>query len=264
MDLHFSTIQFDVEGGIATLAMNRPAVYNALNGAMAGELKTCIDHCAAAPEVKVLVLTGNGPAFCAGQDLNEFDSMESIPIAETLQTRYNPLVMSMQNCPKIIIGKINGVATGAGMSIALGCDVRLMSASAYFCMAFVQIGLAPDCGASYLLPKLVGHARAMELCTLGRKVPASEAEAMGLANLVCADDEALNIKTKEWAGALAAGPQKAIATAKKLLVASGGNNLETMLNMEAEMQAGLGKTGDFMERVLAFRGKKKAPVKRAL
>ena len=224
---------------------------------MAAELKTAFDLLSDDEKIKCIILTGEGNAFCSGQDLNEFGNQSEISILEILQERYNPLVMSMQNCSKIIIGKINGPAVGAGLSLALGCDFTIAIESATFSAAFVNIGLVPDCGASYFLPRLVGRAKAFELATLGYTFSAKDAHHIGMINMMVEHENILHKKAIELADRYAHGPTKTLGLIKQLLNKSFGNSLTQMLEKEAVIQDLAGKTEDFKEGVLAFREKRK-------
>lgn len=258
MEYQYKHILAEKVGHTATIAMNRPDVMNALNGLMAREMKSAFDRFSEDKEVKVIVLTGVGKAFCTGQDLNEFDDPDQVGISETLQERYNPLIMSMHNSPKIIIGKINGMAVGAGCSLALACDITVSIESAVFSMAFVNIGLVPDCGASYFLPRLVGRAKAFELMTMGYKFSARDAHQIGMINNLVEHENILSRKVSELAERYAHGPTKTLALIKGLLNKSFGYNLDNMLEKEASYQEKAGKTEDFKEGIRSFR-EKRAP-----
>lgn len=253
MHPEYRTIQVHLHNHIATLVLNRPEVLNAINGVMARELKQAFDRLADNDQVKVIVLTGQGRAFCAGQDLKEFDSLSEIDILEILQERYNPLVLSMHNCPKIIIGKINGITTGAGLSLALACDFTLALESAVFSAGFVNMALVPDCGASYFLPRLVGRAKAFELSTLGYSFSAKDAQNIGLINMMVEHENILHRKTEELADRYAHGPTRTLGMIKQLLNRSFGHSLDKMLEKEASYQEKAGATYDFREGMNAFR-----------
>lgn len=256
MDNKYTHILAEKQGYTATITMNRPEVLNAINGLMARELKNAFDRFSDDTQVKVIVLTGAGKAFCVGQDLNEFGDTDPIPIAETLQERYNPLVMSMHNSPKIIIGKINGMAFGAGCSLALACDITVSIESAVYSMAFVNIGLVPDCGASYFLPRLVGRAKAFELMTMGFRFSARDAHQIGMINIMVEHDKVLSRKVLELADRYAHGPSQTLGLIKGLLNKSFGYSLDKMLEKEASFQEKAGKTTDFKEGIQAFREKR--------
>jgi 2-(1,2-epoxy-1,2-dihydrophenyl)acetyl-CoA isomerase len=258
MNSHHQTIKIEIKSPLATITLNRPEVRNAINGIMAKELKHAFDRLAEDKDVKVIILTGEGTAFCSGQDLRENESVEGISLADILQDRYNPLIMSMQNCPKVIIGKINGVAAGAGLSLALGCDITVAIESASFAMSFVNLGLVPDCGASYFLPRLVGRAKAFELSTLGYTFSAKDAHNIGMINMMVEHENILHRKVNELAERYAAGPTQTLGMIKQLLNRSFGHSLDKMLEKEASYQERAGKTADFQEGINAFKQKRKA------
>ena len=257
MHSNYQTIKVEFKNHLATITLNRPEVRNAINGPMARELKQAFDRLSDDQEVKAIILTGEGQAFCSGQDLNEFDDFSDISLSEVLQERYNPLIMSIQNSSKVIIGKINGIAAGAGLSLALACDFTVAIESATFAMSFVNIGLVPDCGATYHLPRLVGRAKAFELCTLGYTFSASDAHNFGMINTIVMDENILQSKVTELAETYASGPIQAIGMIKRLLNRSFGHSLDMMLEKEASFQEKAGKTSDFKEGIFAFREKRK-------
>jgi len=256
MHSNYQTIKVELKKDLATVTLNRPEMKNALNGIMADELKNAFNWLSDDPQVKVIVLTGEGNAFCSGQDLNEFQDFDEISISEVLQKRYNPLIMSMHHNPKIIIGKINGVAAGAGLSLALACDFILAVETATFTMSFVNIGLVPDCGAAYYLPKLVGKAKAFELCTLGSKFSANDAYKMGMINILSKDAENLHLDVISIADKYANAPTQALGMIKQLLNDSYGQSLDKVVEIEAAYQQKAGITDDFKEGILAFREKR--------
>jgi 2-(1,2-epoxy-1,2-dihydrophenyl)acetyl-CoA isomerase len=253
----YQTILVNTNNHIATITLNRPEVRNAINGTLAKELKQAFDRLSDDANIKVIVLTGSGTSFCSGQDLNEFENLKHISIQEVLHERYNPLIMSMHNCPKVIIGKINGHAAGAGLSLALGCDFTLAIESAVFSMSFVNIGLVPDCGAAYFLPRLVGRAKAFELATLGYSFSAKDAHNIGMINMIVEHENILQRKTDELAERYAQGPTQTLGMIKQLLNRSFGHSLDKMLEKEASYQEKAGSTRDFQEGIHAFREKRK-------
>lgn len=256
MKHNFKTILLTTQGHLATISLNRPEVYNAINSVMAKELKIAFDLLGEDESIKVIILTGSGKAFCAGQDLNEFDDPGKIAASEVLQARYNPLIMSMHNSPKIIIGKINGIAAGAGLSLALACDYLAAVESAIFSCAFVNIALVPDCGATYFLPRLVGRAKAFELCTQGFKFSARDAHNIGMINVLVEHENILHRKVEELAERYANGPTQTLGMIKQLLNRSFGHSLDKMLEKEAILQEMAVKSEDFMEGILSFREKR--------
>jgi 2-(1,2-epoxy-1,2-dihydrophenyl)acetyl-CoA isomerase len=257
MHSSYQTIKVELKNHLATITLNRPEVKNAINGPMAKELKQAFDRLSDDPQVKVVILTGEGTAFSSGQDLNEFPDFNDISLSEVLQARYNPLMMSMHNSPKVIIGKINGIAAGAGLSLALACDFTVAIESATFAMSFVNIALVPDCGAAYHLPRLVGRAKAFELCTLGYTFSANDAHNIGMINMMVEHENILHRKVNELAERYAIGPTQTLAMIKQLLNRSFGHSLDKMLEKEASYQEKAGKLADFKEGIFAFREKRK-------
>ena len=241
--------------GVATLTLNRPERKNAADLQTFDELRRAFDEVAERPGDRVLVLTGAGDAFCSGADLG----MEGNPERSTLDTirRIHAGVLALAEVPKPTIAKVNGVATGAGMNLALGCDLIVAARSARFSEIFVKRSLSVDYGGSWLLPRLVGLHRAKELVLLGDFVSAEEAERIGLVNRVVPDDE-LDAFVADWAGRLAAGPPLALSMAKRLLNAGLDSALPQALENEALAQAVNSGTGDVREAFLAFR-EKRAP-----
>jgi 2-(1,2-epoxy-1,2-dihydrophenyl)acetyl-CoA isomerase len=244
------------ENGIATISLNRPEVYNALNDEITFELQDALKTVAKDDTVRVVVLTGEGKAFCSGQDLKASSSEEKRSFLDSLHKRYNPIIRAMRNLPKPIICRLNGVAAGAGCSIALACDVIVASEEATLIEVFINIGLVPDSGSSYFLPRLVGMAKAFELCTLGTKVKAREAEAMGLVNKTVPALQ-LDAAVHEYAFHYSNAPTKAIGLIKKMLNKSAGSTLEDMLEYEAYCQEIAGNSQDYREGVTAFVEKRK-------
>jgi 2-(1,2-epoxy-1,2-dihydrophenyl)acetyl-CoA isomerase len=254
----YTTILYEVADGIATLTLNRPEVFNAFNDAMSGEVLAALKVAARDPAVRCVVITGAGKAFCAGQDLgsrNVADFDTTLHLGESVRDRYNPIIRLVRTMEKPVLCALNGVAAGAGCSIALACDLRVASTKASLVQAFVKIGAAPDSGASFFLPRLVGLGRATELLFLGDKLSADEAERWGLVNRV-AEPEALPGVVAELAGRLAAAPTRAIALAKRALNKAMDADLETTLSHEAHMQELAGRTRDYREGVSAFTEKR--------
>lgn len=247
---------YDVQSGIATITLNRPDVYNALNDEITYELQDVWKAVAKDSNVRVVVLTGSGKAFCSGQDLKASPPDEKRSFLESLHKRYNPIIRAMRNLPKPIIGRLNGVAAGAGCSLALACDMIIASEEASLIEVFVNIGLVPDSGSSWFLPRLVGMARAFELCASGRKVTAAEAGELGLVNKVVPASE-LDLAVQKTAGQFAIAPTRAIGLIKKMLQKSAVSDLDTMLDYEAYIQEIAGGTEDHREGVKAFLEKRK-------
>ncbi len=245
------SILFSVNNAIATITLNRPEKYNAFNRQMALLLQKVLDDCAADKSVRAIYLTGNGKAFCAGQDLSEMTGDNAPNLSEILQDHYNPIVTRIRNIEKPVVCAVNGVAAGAGANIALCCDVVVATQSATFIQAFSKIGLIPDSGGTYTLPRLIGFQKASALMMLGDKVSAADAEKYGMLYKVFADDvfatEAMKI-----AATLAAMPTKALAYTKQALNASLTNSFETQLQTEDKLQYASASTQDYNEGIAAF------------
>lgn len=245
---------------MATLTLNRPEVYNAFNNELTFELQDAFKAIKKDEEVRVVVLTGEGKAFCSGQDLKASQADPNRSFADSVRQRYNPLIKAMRELPKPVIAKVNGVAAGAGASLALACDLVVASEQAKFIEVFINIGLVPDSGSSYFLPRVVGSAKAFELCTMGNKLSAQEALELGIANKVVAH-EALDAAVKEYTDYYAVAPTKAIGLIKKMLNKSQQASLEEMLEYEAYNQEIAGGTADHKEGVQAFLEKRKPAYK---
>ncbi|MCW5621942.1 MAG: 2-(1,2-epoxy-1,2-dihydrophenyl)acetyl-CoA isomerase PaaG, partial [Burkholderiales bacterium] len=226
----YRTILFDITDSIATITLNRPDKLNSFTEDMHAELREALQQVRDPGAARVLVLTGAGRGFCAGQDLSErVMSDSSAPdLGATLTRNYNPLVLGLRDLPIPVISAVNGVAAGAGCNFALAADLVLAARSARFIEVFSRIGLIPDAGGTYFLPRLVGQARAMGMALLAEPVSAEQAEAWGLI-WKCVDDDALMAETKKIAVQLATGPTNAYALIKKALYASSGNDAERQL-----------------------------------
>ena len=245
------TVRYEVSDAIATITLDRPDALNALTVAMKRELLSAFRSVGQDPAVRVAILTGAGRAFCAGQDLPERLQPDAAPLGDELRERYNPIVRAMRGLDKPIIGAINGVAAGAGASLAFACDLRIAAEGASFALAFGRVGLVPDTGATWLLPRLVGSARAAEIALLNAPVPAADALAMGLVSRVVPGD-ALAATAREMAGKLAAGAPRAIALTKRALNAAWDRGLDAALDYEAHLQDLAGRTQDHAEGIAAF------------
>ncbi len=258
--MEYTVLKYGIADGIATLTLNRPEVYNAFDQTLSLEVIAALQQAAKDPVVRVLVITGAGKAFCSGQDLKAAQVANADgakrSLSESIHTRYNPMIRAMRTMPKPIIGMINGVAAGAGCSLALACDVLIASESASFIEVFINIGLVLDSGSSYFLPRLVGSAKAFELATLGSKVIAAEALQLGIVNCVVPHEQ-LADTTATWAARYAAAPTKAIGLMKKMLNKSFNSSLDTMLEYEAQCQEIAGSSYDYTEGVQAFLEKRK-------
>ena len=253
----YETLLCARDGGVLTITLNREKSYNAFNDAMKAELNTALREASREEAVRCIVLRGAGEkAFCSGQDLKEHHGTGR-SLRESLERSYNPLIRRMREMEKPIIGMINGVAAGAGCSIALACDMRIMSSRAVLIEVFVRIGLVPDSGSHWFLPRLAGMARAFEYAATGRDIPAAEAERVGLVNRVVPPEE-LEAATMETARALAAGPTRTIGLIKRTLNRALVADLASLLEYEAAIQEIASSTRDHGEGVTAFLEKRKA------
>jgi 2-(1,2-epoxy-1,2-dihydrophenyl)acetyl-CoA isomerase len=254
--MDFKTLRYAVENGVATITLNRPDVYNALNDEITYELQDALKAVAKDAAARVVVLTGAGKAFCSGQDLKASAATPNRSFQESLHKRYNPIIRAMRQLPKPIVCRLNGVAAGAGCSLALACDVVVAAEEAVLTEVFINIGLVPDSGSSYFLPRLVGMAKAFELCTLGSKIKATDAAAWGLINRAVPADQ-LDAAVKTYTDYYATAPTKAIGLIKKMLQRSATATLDDMLEYEAYCQEIAGSTTDHKEGVQAFLEKRK-------
>lgn len=246
---------FSVEAGVATLTLNRPAVFNSFNRALALDFQDRLRECHTDPAIRAVVLTGAGRAFCAGQDLAEVTNPGSLAIDQIVVQHYNPIIELVRRLDKPVIAAVNGVAAGAGANLALACDVVLARESASFIQAFSRIGLIPDSGGTYTLPRLVGLQRASALMLTGDKVTATEAQAMGMVYKVFADD-VFEAEVQKLALKLAQMPTRGLALTKQLLNQTFGNDLTAQLHAEALAQDVAGRTHDYQEGVNAFMEKR--------
>ena len=244
----------DIADGIATLTLNRADALNALNHELKTALLDAVRRFGRDRAVRVVVLTGAGRAFCAGQDLREH-AENARATADELRSSYNPLILGIRRLEQPVIAAVNGVAAGAGLSLALACDLRLAAEEASFILAFGRIGLVPDSGATWLLPRLVGSARAAELALLGDALPAREAERIGLVNRVVAGT-ALALEARALAERLAASAPRALALTKRALNRATEVGLEEALDYEASLQGIAANTADHAEGRAAFREKR--------
>jgi 2-(1,2-epoxy-1,2-dihydrophenyl)acetyl-CoA isomerase len=249
------SILYETADGVATITLNRPQAYNAFTGRMHGELMRALKEVERDQAARCVVLIGAGKAFCSGQDLKDLAPGESF--GALVRERYNPLVLKLRSIPKPIVAAVNGVAAGAGMSLALACDFRVAVDSARFVAAFANVGLVPDTGMSYFLPRLIGHARAAELCMLGGTLDAATAYSYGMLNAVASADEFAGA-VRQLAERLANGPAAAIGLMKRSLELSLGATLEQALDYEAQAQQIAGSGQEYAEGAAAFR-EKRAP-----
>jgi 2-(1,2-epoxy-1,2-dihydrophenyl)acetyl-CoA isomerase len=247
----FETIRLEVDAGIATLTLDRPDALNALTVPMKRELLTAFRSIGRDRSVRAVILTGAGRAFCAGQDLKERLEADAAPLGVELRERYNPIIRAMRRLDQPIVGAINGVAAGAGASLAFACDLRLAAETASFALAFGRIGLVPDSGATWLLPRLVGPAKAAELALLGETMSAADAERFGLVARVVPID-ALADEARAVASKLAALAPRALALTKRALERAWSFDLDEALEDEAQRQALAGASADHREGLAAF------------
>src|SRR5262245_62617632 len=246
-----SSILVSQDGGVLSITLNRPDRLNAFNPEMHQLLKATLERARDESSVRAVLLTGSGKGFCAGQDLSERNvapGAAPIDLSVTIGSYYNPLVRRMRELPKPIVCAVNGVAAGAGANIALACDLVIAARSASFVQSFSKIGLLPDSGGTFFLPRLVGTARAMGLALLGEKLSAEDAAAWGLIWKVV-DDAQLMKEASSIAGALAEGPTKGYALIKKAFYASATNSLDAQLELERDLQRQAGFSEDYGEGV---------------
>ena len=252
-----NTILLKIENQIAFISLNRPDVFNSFNREMAFLMQDTLDICDNDNNVRAIVITGNGKAFCAGQDIGEITNPELNPgFRKILDDHYNPIIKKIRNIEKPIIAAINGVAAGAGANIALACDIVLASENASFIQAFSKIGLIPDSAGTFFLPRLIGIQKASALMMLGDKVSAEEAVDLGMI-FKCFPAENFDDEVLKNATTLANMPTKALGLIKKLMNQSVTNNLEQQLQLESDLQIEASSTNDYNEGVTAFVEKRK-------
>ncbi len=254
------TLKIHKENGVAKLTLNRPKSFNSFNRAMAFALIEALENCSNDDEVRAIILTGEGRAFCAGQDLVEATEDNGITFEMILQEHYNPIILAIRKNKKPVIAAVNGVAAGAGANIAFACDMTLAKASASFTQAFSKIGLVPDSGGTFFLPRLVGLQRATAMMMLSNKVTAQEAMDMGLI-YQAVEDEQFDEAVQKLALKLASMPTKAFAMTKELINAGMSNSLEDQLIMEGKYQVEASQSYDYNEGVSAFLEKRKPEFK---
>lgn len=251
----YETIRYEAASGVAKIMLNRPDKLNAFNKRMHRELREALKEAEKSADVRVILLTGVGKAFSAGQDLEEV-TQEGLSYGEVLRERYNPLILQMHRIEKPIIAAVNGVAGGAGMSLALASDIRLVSSKASFADLFILIGLVPDSGGTYFLPRIVGLGKALELAFTGEKIAAEEAVRIGLANALF-PEERFPEETFQYAAKMASSPTKGIGLIKRGIYRALDATLEESLEYEAYLQEIAGGTEDHKEGVKAFYEKRK-------
>ena len=253
----FESLLFDLTDGVARITLNRPDKLNSFTTQMHGELRQALDT-VESQGARVLVLTGNGRGFCAGQDLSERQMSgegERVDLGNTIETYYAPLVRRLRALPMPVVVGVNGVAAGAGANLALCGDIVIAKASASFIQPFCRLGLLPDTGGTYFLPRLLGPARAMGLAMLGDKLPAEKAAQWGLI-WECVADDAFEARLNELAAHFATAPTKGLAYTKRAINASFQNSLDQQLDMERDLMRELGASDDYAEGVSAFLNKR--------
>jgi 2-(1,2-epoxy-1,2-dihydrophenyl)acetyl-CoA isomerase len=252
------TVLFQAGDGFVTLSLNRPARLNSFTEVMHAELRAALERVRNDPAIRALLITGSGRGFCAGQDLEERNVSPGAPpldLADGLDRNANPLVRALRELPVPVVCAVNGVAAGAGVNLALACDIVLAARSASFIQAFSKIGLIPDFGGTYFLPRLVGDARARAMVMLGERIGAEQAEAWGMI-WKCVDDAALMDEARALTAKLAKAPTRALAGIKQALDASGRHTLDEQLELERNVQQDLGRSEDYREGVTAFKEKR--------
>jgi 2-(1,2-epoxy-1,2-dihydrophenyl)acetyl-CoA isomerase len=245
-----------LNNGVCELKLNRPAVFNSFNQTMAFALQKALDEAEMNDEVRAIVITGEGKAFCAGQDLAEAMDPEGPELQSIVKDHYNPIIERIRAIEKPIIAAVNGVAAGAGANIALACDITIAKKSASFIQAFSKIGLIPDSGGTFFLPRIIGSQKALALMMTGDKISAEQADAMNMI-YKAVDDEAFEHEVKNFAETIAALPTRGLGLTKKAVNATFTNNLTQQLALEEELQTEAGQTYDFREGVNAFLEKRK-------
>jgi 2-(1,2-epoxy-1,2-dihydrophenyl)acetyl-CoA isomerase len=251
----YETIDFKADGPIARITLNRPDRLNSFTAQMHGELREVLANLG---DARVIVLTGAGRGFCAGQDLNDraVAPGESVDLGQTVETSWNPLIRTLTSLPQPVIARVNGVAAGAGANVALACDIVVAARSAKFIQSFSAIGLIPDSGGTWVLPRLVGQARALGMALTGEPLPAEKAVEWGLI-WKAVDDEALDAEVDALANHLASLPPLGLAAIKQMIRSSWGHTLDQELDHQRDSMRRLGFTEDYREGVAAFLEKRK-------
>lgn len=253
-------IMKELINGVCRITLNRPTVFNSFNKTMALQLQDVLDDCAVNPEIRAVLITGEGKAFCAGQDLAEAIDPEGPELKTIVRDHYNPIIIKIRELEKPVIAAVNGVAAGAGANIALACDIVVAKKTASFIQAFSKIGLIPDSGGTYFLPRLVGMQKAMALMMTGDKVSADEAERMNMIYKVF-EEESFEDEAMKLAENLATMLTRGLGLTKKAVNLGLFNSLEDQLDLEESLQTEAGETDDFTEGVNAFIQKRPAVFK---
>jgi 2-(1,2-epoxy-1,2-dihydrophenyl)acetyl-CoA isomerase len=259
----YETIEFVIDAGLARLTFDRPDRLNSFNAKMHEEVRQAMKIVQRDDAIRCLLISGNGRGFCAGQDLSDRSvaPRDELPdLGESLEMKYNPLIPSLAGLEKPVVCAVNGVAAGAGANIALACDIVLAAESANFIQSFCNIGLLPDCGGTWSLPRLAGRARAMGMALLGEKISARQAEEWGLIWKCVADDD-LQDAAGQMARHLATRPTRGLGLIKRAMLASGHNSLDAQLDLERDLQQLAGRSEDYREGVSAFMEKREPEFK---
>jgi len=254
----YQHILFDPRDGVARLTLHRPDRLNSFNDAMHAEVRDALASVRADASARVLLLTGAGRGFCAGQDLSDravAPGAAPVDLGASIERNYRPLVLALRSLPVPTVCAVNGVAAGAGANLALACDIVVATRSASFIQAFCKIGLIPDSGGTYFLPRLVGTARAKGLAMLGDKLPAEQAAAWGLI-WRCVEDDAFAASVEALVAQLAVAPTSGLVAARRAIDAAAANSLEAQLDLERDLQRELGNGADYREGVAAFLAKR--------
>jgi 2-(1,2-epoxy-1,2-dihydrophenyl)acetyl-CoA isomerase len=256
--MSYEQIAFTRDAGVARITLNRPDRLNSFTSRMHEEVRSALQEVRGDASLRVLLLTGAGRGFCAGQDLSDravAPGAEPVDLGASIEQNYKPLVLGLRALPLPVVCAVNGVAAGAGANLALACDIVIAARSAAFIQAFTKIGLIPDSGGTFFLPRLVGTARAMGLAMLGDRVTAEQAVSWGLI-WQCVDDAELGPTVERLLAQLAQAPTKGLASIKRALYASAGNTLDAQLSLERDLQRELGYSDDYREGVAAFLAKR--------
>jgi 2-(1,2-epoxy-1,2-dihydrophenyl)acetyl-CoA isomerase len=256
----YETIEMAVDGGVAKVVLNRPDRLNSFTVEMHHELSDALDHAEADPEIRALLLTGAGRGFCAGQDLSDravAPGDTAVDLGHSVETYYSPLIKRLSNMAMPVVCAVNGVAAGAGANIALACDIVIAARSAKFIQSFANIGLIPDSGGTFVLPRLIGQARALGLSLTGQPLPAAKAEEWGLI-WQCVEDSELAEVSVQLARQFAAGPTLGLVATKRAIRSSFARPLDEALDLERDLMRELGASADYKEGVAAFSAKRTA------